>query len=96
MNLGGHVMLRTWSSEDHDQVFSKTARAIRIRSFEKDECFDKDVSIEKQVQSILDILIKLISIILEGRDFNQSLSTSLPKISTNIAQLFRFNSVKKK
>ena len=36
-------MLRTWSSEEHDQVFSKTARAIRIRLFEKDECFDKDV-----------------------------------------------------
>ena len=34
--------------------------------------------------------------ILEGRDFNRSLSTSLHKISTNIAQLIRFNSVKKK
>lgn len=34
--------------------------------------------------------------ILEGRDFNRSLSTSLHKIFTNIAQLIRFNNVKKK
>ena len=34
--------------------------------------------------------------ILEGRDFNRSLFTSLHKISANIAQLIRFNSVKKK
>ena len=85
-----------WSSEEHDQVFSKTARAIRIRLHEKEECFDEDVSIERLVQSVPDILIKFISMILEGGDFNQSLSTILDKISTNIAQLITFNSVKRK
>ena len=85
-----------WSSEEHDQVFSKTARAIRIRLHEKEECFDEDVSIERLVQSAPDILIKFISMILEGGDFNQSLSTNLHKISTNIAQLINFNSVKRK
>ena len=34
--------------------------------------------------------------ILEGGDFNGSWSASLFKISTNIAQLIRFNSVKEK
>ena len=37
----------TWSSEELDRVFSKTASAIRIRLFEKEEYFDGDVSIEK-------------------------------------------------
>ena len=41
---------------------------------EKNECFGGDVSIEKQVQSVPDILIKFISIILQEGDFNRSLS----------------------
>ena len=86
----------TWSSEEHDRVFSKTARAIRMRLFEKEECFDGDMSVEIQVQSVPDILIKFISMILEGGDFNRSLFTSLHKISTNTAKLIHFNSVKRK
>ena len=86
----------TWSSEEHDRVFSKTARAVRMRLFEKEECFDGDVSIEIQVQSVPDILIKFISMILEGGDFNRSLSTSMHKISANTAKLIHFNSVKRK
>ena len=86
----------TWSSEEHDRIFSKTARAIRMRLFEKEECFDGDVSIERQEQSVPDKLIKLISTILEGDDFNGSLSTSLHKISTNITQLIRLNSRKRR
>ena len=86
----------TWSSEEHDCVFSKTARAIRVRLFEKEEFFDGDASLERQVQSVPDILIKFISIILEGGNFNWSLSTSQHKISPNIAQLIRSNSAKRK
>ena len=86
----------TWSSEEHDRIFSKTARAIRMRLFEKEECFDGDVSIERQEQSVPDKLIKLISTILEGDDFNGSLSTSLHKISTNITRLIRLNSRKRR
>ena len=67
-----------------------------MRLFEKEECFDGDVSIERQVQSVPDILIKLISMILEGSNFIRSVSTSLHKISTNIAQFVCFNSVKRK
>ena len=86
----------TWSSEEHYRIFTKTATAIRMRLFEKEECFDGDVSIERQVQSVPDILIKLISMILEGSNFIRSVSTSLHKISTNIAQFVCFNSVKRK
>lgn len=64
--------------------------------FEKEECFDGDVSKKRHVQSVPDILIKFSSMILERADLNQSLSTSLHKISTNIAQLILFNSVKRK
>ena len=67
-----------------------------MRLFEKEEYFGGDVSIERQVQSVPDILIKFIRIIFQGDDFNRSLSTSLHKISTNIAQLIRFNIVKRK
>ena len=64
--------------------------------FEKEECFDGDVLKKRHVQSVPDILIKFSSMILEGAELNRSLSTSLHKISTNIAQLIRFNSVKRK
>ena len=68
-----------------------------MRLFEKDKCFDGDVSIEREVQSVPDILIKFIgNMILEGGNFIRSLSTSLHKISTNIAQLVCFNSVQRK
>ena len=52
------------------------------------------MSIERQVQSVPEKLIKLISMILEGGD--QSLSTSQHKISINIALRIHFNSVKRK
>ena len=60
---------------------------------EKEEFFHGDMLIERQVQSVLDILIKFISMILEGGDLSQRLSTRLPKVPTNIAQLIRFHSV---
>ena len=31
----------TWSSKEHNRVFSKTARTMRMRLFEKEECFDE-------------------------------------------------------
>ena len=45
------------------------------RLFEKEECFDGEMPIERNVQSVPDKLIKLISMILEGGDFSGSLST---------------------
>ena len=60
----------TWSSEEYDRVFSKLPNVIRMRLFEKKECFYGDVSIEKLVQSVPDILIKFIDMILKGADFN--------------------------
>ena len=39
----------TWSSEEYDRAFSKRARTLRMRFYEKEECFDEDVLIEKQV-----------------------------------------------
>ena len=41
-------------------------------------------------------MIKVISIVLKGGDFNRSLFTSLHQIFTNIVQLIRFNSIKRK
>ena len=86
----------SWSSEEIDSVLSKTAKIIRKKLFECDEVFNGDLSLEKQITSVPGVLVKLVSLILEGGSPNQDISENLEKISTNIGQLIRYNSVKQK
>ena len=61
-----------------------------------DDTLDCDVSEKRQNLSVPNSLVKLISIILEEGEPSRELSVGLQKVSANLSQLIRFNSVKQK
>ena len=81
------------ASEDPLKVIAKAASIIRRQIFLNVEEFDGDVS-QRQLKSVPYLLVKLISSILEGGKTDRGISDSLEIMSTTIAQIIRFNSVK--
>ena len=83
------------SKEDEIIILSKASKLIRKHLLQLDDMtFNGDSTPRRQNESVPDYLTKLISMILEGGSMDRELSSSLKKISANIAQLIRFNTVK--
>ena len=62
--------------------------------FDNDVVFNGDTSRPKMNASVPESLVKLISLLLEGGKTNREIPPNLRRVSTNIAQLIRLNSVK--
>ena len=75
-------------------VIAKAASIIRRDMFIRNEIFDDDLSRKRQTLSVSSTLLQLVSLILEGGKSTEKPSQKLSHISTNIAQLIRFNSIK--
>ena len=91
----GHALIKTCSDEDDGIILSKAARIIRRSLLSTDEVFNGDVSRERHTASVPSSLVQLIELILEGK-YVLTKNPNLRRISENIAQLIRFNSVKQK
>ena len=84
----------THSSTDDIIVIADAAKRIRKVLFCQDKRFDGDTSVECQESSVPPILLRLVSMILEGGKPNRELSEGQRKIACNIAQIIKFNAVK--
>ena len=84
------------SSFDDVLVMADVARRIRKVLFCDIQTFNSDTSFESQASSLPNILIRLISMILEGGKTDRELNSSQTRIACNIAQIIKFNSVKEK
>ena len=83
------------SKEDEIIILSKASKLIRKHLLQLDDMTFNGVSTtRRQNESVPDYLTKLISMILEGGSMDRELSPNLKKISANIVQLIRFNTVK--
>ena len=85
-----------WSDEVNERVINKAAKIVRKDLLVSDEIFDGDVSEKRQTYSVPNSSVKLISMILEGGEPSRKLSAGLQKVSENLSQLNRLNSVKQK
>ena len=85
-----------WSEEENERVLNKAAKIVHKDLLVGDEIFDGDASETLQSHSAPNSLVKLISMILEGEEPSHELSAGLQKVSINLSQLIRFNSVKQK
>ena len=85
-----------WSDEDNERVLNKAAKIVRKDLLVSYEICDGDVSEKRQSCSVSNSLVNLISMILEGGEPSPELSAGLQKVSVNLSQLIRFNSVKQK
>ena len=84
----------TQSSIDDIQVMSNAAKRIRKVLFLDKQTFNGDTSFEYQENMIPDILVQLISMIIDGGKPNRNLNEKQKKIALNIAELIKFNSIK--
>ena len=83
------------SSHDDGMTNAKAASVIRKQLFNNDEIFNGDLSRERQMASILQVLHQLIQLLLEGGTCNNNnYSTCSSDIANNISQLIRYNGVK--
>ena len=83
------------SSHDDGMINAKAASVIRKQLFNNDEIFNGDLSRERQMASILQVLHQLIQLLLEGgTGNNNNYSTCYSNIANNISQLIRYNGVK--
>ena len=77
-------------------VMADAARRIRKVLFCNNQTFNGDTSYESQASSVPNILIRLISMILEGGKTDRELNSSQTRIACNISQIIKFNSMKEK
>ena len=91
----GQTLFAAYQSDEEEELMFKAATVIRRSLLAKDEVFDGGVSSQRQEKSVPKILVNLISMILEGVAPGHEIPERLKKISTNLAQLIRFNSVKR-
>ena len=81
-----------WPDEENERALNKAAKIVRKDLLISDETFDVDFSEKRQSRSVPNSLVKLISMILEGEPSHE-LSAGLQKVSVNLSQLIRSNSV---
>ena len=77
-------------------MISKAAKIIRKYMFDATTTFDGDLSYNRQKQSIPIQLLHLLGLILEGSKNYDTVTDSTEGIALNLAQLVRFNAVKRK
>ena len=82
------------SSTDDVLVMADAAKRIRRVLFCESQIFDGDTSLECQESSVPTILVRLVSMLLEGGKPNRELNESQRRIACNIAQIIQFNAVK--
>ena len=82
------------SSTDDVLVMANAAKRIRRVLFSESQIFDGDTSLECHESSVPTILVRLVSMILEGGKPNRELNESHRRIACNIAQIIQFNAVK--
>ena len=82
------------SSTDDVLVMADAAKRIRRVLFCENQIFDGDTSLECQESSVPTILVRLVSMILEGGKPNRELNESQRRIACNIAQIIQFSVVK--
>ena len=83
-----------WSDEVNKRAINKAAKIVCKDLLVSQEIFDGDVSEKRQSYSVLNSLVKLISMILEGGEPSRKFSAGLQKVSENLSQLNSFNSEK--
>ena len=77
-------------------IISKAAKIVRRCMFKEDEIFDGNLSSRKQKSSVSVTLLRLVSLIMNGENSEENVSTAVESLTLNMAQLLRFNSVKGK
>ena len=83
------------SSEEDRVIISRAAKLIRKLILKLEEkTFDGNVTDESQTKSVPNHLIKLLSMVLEGGNYDREISPTLKSICVNISQLIRFNTVR--
>ena len=82
------------SSTDDVLVMANAANRIRRVLFCESQIFDGDTSLECQESSVPTIIVRLVSMILEGGKPNTELNESQRRIACNIAQIIQFKDVK--
>ena len=93
--LGESIFEASMSPRTEGGILYSAAKIIRKYMFEHDEFFDGDLSQDRQKQSVPRHLLLLLGLILE--DCNDStISNAIADISLKLAQLVRFNAVKRK
>ena len=96
---GKHVLLTMdgdigHATFDEGTILCKAAKIIRKHLFCKDEVFNGDLTLERQVSSVPRELIYLVSLILEGNSQSDKVSGNTHRIALNLSQLVRFNAVR--
>ena len=74
----------------------KAAKIVRRCMFKEDKIFDGNLSSRKQKSSVSVTLLRLVSLIINGENSEENVSTAVESLTLNMAQLLRFNSVKGK
>ena len=77
-------------------TISKGAKIVRRCMFKEDEIFDGNLPSRKQKSSVSVTLLRLVSLIMNGENSEENVSTAVESLTLNMAQLLRFNSVKGK
>ena len=77
-------------------IISKAAKIVRRCMFKEDEIFDGNLSSRKQKSSVSVTLLRLVSLIMNGENSEENVSTAVESSTLNMAQLLRFNSLKGK
>ena len=83
----------TW--HDEGVISPKAARTVRRFPFTEEETFEGKLS-KRQKASLPLPLLNLVSLILDGETTTENASTNAETVTTNLAQLLRFNAVKTK
>ena len=83
----------TW--HDEGVILPKAARTVRRFPFTEEETFEGKLS-KRQKASLPFPLLNLVSLILDGETTIENASTNAETVTTNLAQLLRFNAVKTK
>ena len=82
--------------KEDDIGISKAAKIVRRCMFKEYEIFDGNLSSRKQKSSVSVTLLRLVSLIMNGENSEENVSTAAESLTLNMAQLLRFNSVKGK
>ena len=83
------------SDEENERGLNKAAKIVCKDFLASDESFDGDVSEKRQSHSVLNSLIQLMTMILEGGESSRELPAGL-QVCANLFQLISSNSVKQK
>ena len=94
------LLMAVKNSEDEDGMFLvKAAKRVRrdiFNQINENDCFDGKFDKESQLNSVPTSLIMLVQMLLEGANISLTTDNKTKDIALVIAQLIKFNSVKKR